>query len=165
MKCTIFVSLFVGAVAFAPIVHKTSSTAVPPFVTTSTALVSSVADPKMSFTALKMGLMDFFNENGPLVVFLGGIAAGASIFAYLDQRFDTLKEDVKDLKTELKDDFGKQFALTDKNIKELKDDFGKQFALTDKKIKELKDDFGEQFASTKKSKSSKTSLRPTSIQG
>jgi hypothetical protein len=89
MKYTIFVSLFAGAAAFAPIAHKTSSPAVPPFVTTSTTPVSSVADPKISSTALNMGIMDFWNAFNPYIMIVGFGASVASIFGYLDKRFDS----------------------------------------------------------------------------
>jgi hypothetical protein len=167
MKYTIFVSLFAGAAAFAPIAHKTSSTAASPFVTTSTALVSSVADPKISSTALKMGIMDFIDANSPLVVLLGGIAAVVTILASLTQAKNEIKADVEKKLEDFKDVVDNRFDVIDKRfdvvdnrfdiidkrfdvVEKRLDGVDNRFDANDKNIEELKDDFGKQFRANNK---------------
>jgi hypothetical protein len=64
---------------------------------------------------LNMGIMDFWNAFNPYIMIVGFGASVASIFGYLDKRFDStdkkieglkddLKEDIKDLKAEFKAD-------------------------------------------------------------
>jgi phage-related protein len=141
MKYTIFVSLFAGAAAFAPIAHKTSSTAVPPFVTTSTALVSSVADPKMSSTALNMGIMDFWNAFNPYIMIVGFAAVVTILASVLTQAKNEIKadvekklEDFKDVVDNRFDVIDKRFDLVDKSLEDFKDVVDKRFDLVEKRF-------------------------------
>jgi 6-pyruvoyl-tetrahydropterin synthase len=158
MKCAIFFSLFSVAAAFVPIARKTVSTAVSPIVPpkTSSAIVSVIADPKMSPTALKMDILDFMAANSPLAVFLTCAASVVTILGDLKANTKELKNDFIKKFDEQNANFIKKFDEQNANTKELKDDFIKKFDEQNANTKELKNDFikkfDEQNANTKELK-------------
>jgi hypothetical protein len=114
MKYTVFISLFAGCTAFAPITRKTSSGACSSFAApnkyNSVAFVPAVVH-KVSSTALNV-------ENNSDFVTNAGIAL--TICAFVKSLTDDIKSNVNELKRDIKQDIKELKAADEKNVNELK---------------------------------------------